>query len=307
MFNNSKAILVRPENKIKESWQAKVFYVFLIIMMIGVIVVCLYPYLTVIALAFNDGLDAQRGGITIFPRKFTLDNFNIVFSDNNTLRAAWVSVRAVVLGTVLSVLFSYAAAYALSRKTLMGRNKIIMFYLIPGFIGGGIIPVYVLYSWLGLLNNFWVYIVPGCFAFYDMILMKAFINTIPTSLEEAARIDGANEFYIMFKIMIPLSLPIIATVTLWQIVGRWNDWGTCLYFIYSQSLYNLQFLLWQYMQESDQIAELMKRGEYIGTPNITPETIKAAQVVITTFPILSIYPFLQKYFVKGVLIGSVKE
>jgi putative aldouronate transport system permease protein len=299
--------------RINEGFGSKVFDVFNIIFMILFCIIMIYPYLNVVALAFNNGVDAMRGGLTFYPRVFTLENIVTVLREDRTLPAVLVSLRIVIIGTVIAVLVEYCCAYSLKKKKLIGRKAITTFLIIPMFISGGLIPTYLLFSYLHLINNFWVYVLPDSFGFFNMIIIRAYLYSIPESLEESAKIDGANEVYILFRIMMPLSKPIIATIALWHMVGLWNDWTTCLYFITKQSLYPLQFLLWQFIRESEIVADLLReaaiKGQETGNMKFhaTPETVKAAQVVITTIPIILVYPFLQKYFIKGILIGSVKE
>lgn len=304
---------LRKSNKINDGIGYNVFSAFNILFLILFSFICFYPYLTVVVLAFNDGLDAMRGGLGFFPRVPTLDNFKTIFGDERTLNAAWVSVQLTVIGTVIGVVVEYFAAYALRRKQLVGKKVIVGFYMIPMFINGGLIPTYLLMSQLGLVNNFWIYVLPGAFSFFNMVIIRTYLYTIPESIEEAAKIDGANDIYIMLKIFIPLSKPILATIALYHAVALWNNWITCLIYINKQNLYNLQFLLWQYIKESETIANLLRQVALSGgdisviMTSVTPDTVKAAQIVLTTVPILLVYPFLQKYFIKGVLIGGVKE
>ncbi|AEE97828.1 carbohydrate ABC transporter permease [Mahella australiensis] len=291
----------------------KIFKCINIILMIIVAVVMIFPYLNVLANAFNDGLDTAMGGITIFPRKPTLENFRVLLSDNSLTRAAVISVLRVLSGTVVALFVQFTAAYVFTKKDLWGRNGLLMFLIIPMFFNGGLIPQYLLYSKIGLLNNFLVYILPTAFSFYNMIIIRTYLNTIPDSLKESARLDGANEFVILARIILPLSMPIVATITLWTAVAHWNDWTTTLYFVTKTRLYTLQYILMQLLKESERIAKMMQEAQEMGlnVNNVqirsTPEAIKAAQVVITTLPIIIVYPFLQKYFIKGVMIGAVKE
>ena len=283
----------------------------LFMLFIGMITV--YPYLNVAARAVNDGADTFRGGLTIFPRVPTLDNFSIILNDASTGKAALVSVMRVVLGTIFALIVQFAAAYAFTKKGLFGRKVLLIYLTIPMFFSGGLIPQYLLYSKIGLLNNVLVYIIPAAFSFYNMIIIRTYMNTIPQSLEESAKLDGANEIVILARIIIPLSLPILATVCLWIAVGHWNDWVTTLYFITNSRYHTLQFILVQMIQESDRIAKLLqeklKDGVGVKAANsaATPDAIRSAQVIITTLPIILVYPFLQKYFIKGVMIGGIKE
>jgi putative aldouronate transport system permease protein len=273
---------------------------------------CVTPYLHIAAKALNNSTDTMLGGLGIFPRKFTLDNIRAVLGDPAIASATAVSALRVVAGTLLSLAVQFLAAYALTKRGLRGRSAILVFMVIPMFIGGGLIPSYILFSKLGLLNNFLIYVIPGAFSFFNMVVMRTYIYTIPESLAESAGIDGANELYILARIILPLCLPIIAVITLWSAVGHWNDWSTTLYYVTRKSLYTLQFLLMQVIQESERVQAMLQRAREQGIDVtsvkvlVTPASLRAAQIVITTIPIIAVYPWLQKYFVKGVLIGSIK-
>ncbi|MBC8542812.1 carbohydrate ABC transporter permease [Bianquea renquensis] len=274
--------------------------------------VMLFPYLNVMATAFNDGADAALGGITIYPRVFTLENFKVILKDSKVIRATMISVCSVVVGTLFGLFVQFTAAYAFSKKSFPGKKLITVYLMIPMYISGGLIPSFILYSTLKMLNTFWMYVLPGMFNFYNMIMMRTYIKTIPDSLQEAAKIDGASEFTILWRIILPLSAPILATVSLWLAVGYWNDWTTPLYYIRSTRLQNLQYLLMRVLKESEMMTRMLADAIVSGNLNnlkvtVTPEAVKAAQVVITTIPIILIYPFLQKYFIKGVMIGAIKE
>lgn len=274
--------------------------------------VMLFPYLNVMATAFNDGADAALGGITIYPRVFTLENFKVILKDSKVIRATIISVCSVVVGTLFGLFVQFTAAYAFSKKSFPGKRLITVYLMIPMYISGGLIPSFILYSTLRMLNTFWMYVLPGMFNFYNMIMMRTYIKTIPDSLQEAAKIDGASEFTILWRIILPLSAPILATVSLWLAVGYWNDWTTPLYYIRSTRLQNLQYLLMRVLKESEMMTRMLADAIVSGNLNnlkvtVTPEAVKAAQVVITTIPIILIYPFLQKYFIKGVMIGAIKE
>ncbi|WP_168120376.1 carbohydrate ABC transporter permease [Paenibacillus sp. HB172176] len=273
----------------------------------------LYPYLNTLAVALNDGNDSMLGGITVYPRMPTLGNFATLLKDSTIIQAMIVSVSQTVLGTLFALIVQFSAGYALTKRRLVGRNAILLFFIVPMFLNGGLIPTYLLYSKLHLLNNFLVYILPSAFSFFNVIIIRTYLYTIPASLEESAKIDGASELSILWRIILPLSRPILATIALWTAVTHWNDWTSTLYFVTSGDLQTLQFKLMQMIKESQMIAQLIQEAQQRGETNlnhivhVTPEAIRAAQVVITTIPIILVYPFLQKHFIKGVMIGSVKE
>ena len=295
----------------------RVFTAFNTFFMLIMIVVMVYPYLNVMAKAFNDSTDTMYGGITIFPRVPTFANFQGLLSDKQLVNSIFISVYRVVIGTILSLIVRFMAGYALAQRNLVGRKSILIFFMIPMYFGGGLIPQYMLYKTLGLINNFWVYILPGMFAFFEMIMIRTYMNTLPDSLYESAKLDGANHFQIFIRLTIPLSIPILATVTLWTAVAHWNDWVTTLYFVPTRKdLYTLQYVLSEIIREADRIKGMIRAMieagesmEDVAKQNIatTPEALRAAQVILTTLPIIMLYPFLQKYFIKGIMIGAIKE
>lgn len=278
--------------------------------MVLICIVSVYPYLNQLAISFNDGMDAMRGGITIFPREFTLENYKQVFSNRDFLAAAKISVLRVILSTGLGLLVTYAAAYGLTRKGLPYRKGITLFLMFPGYISAGAIPGYINLRYLGLINNFWVYILPTLFAFYNMIIIRSFLQDLPPEMEESAKIDGANDLIIMFRIIFPMSLPVVACVALWISVGAWNDWTTTLTYITDRELHTLQYLMMRLVKESEAANSMSMQqtmsGDSAVKAKVTGDTVKAATLIITTVPILCVYPFLQKYFIKGINLGAVK-
>ncbi len=290
----------------------KIFTIFNTLFMLFIAVVMLFPYLNILATAFNEGADAARGGITIFPRVFTLENFKVILSGDAFKKALGISVLRVVVGVILGLMVQFSCAYALTRQTFWGKGFITKLFAVVMFFHAGMIPTYVLYSEINLLNSFWVYILPTLFSFYNIVIIRTFMqSTIPISLEESALIDGANEIIIFFRIILPLSKPILATMALWIMVTHWNDWTTTLYYIRKSDLFTLQYIMMQVVKESERTQKMMAAALENGlqvenVQQTTTEVITAAQVVVTTIPIICVYPFLQKYFVKGIMLGSVK-
>ncbi len=296
----------------KESKRYKVFKVFNYLILAIIAFVMLFPYVNTLAKAFNQGTDTAKGGIMFLPRIWTLENFITILSEDTFFDAAKLSVIRVIVHTLTALIVQFFTAYALSKKNYPFKKAIMMFFVVSMYFGAGMIPTYVLYSDLGLLNTFWVYILPVLFSFYNATIMRTYMeSTIPDSLYESAYLDGANDLYIVFKIALPLSKPVIATVALWLIVGAWNDWTTTLYYTTSPKLHTLQYKMMQVVKEAERIAKLMQEaalaGQDVGeVPEITSDSITAAQVILTTAPIIAIYPFLSKYFVKGMMLGAVK-
>lgn len=295
----------------KESVSRKAFNVVNIAIVGFLCIVMLYPYLNQLAIAFNESIDTSIGGVTIWPRVPTLDNFKKVFNNEQVTNGAFISVARTVIGTVLALVVTYSAAFALSCKDLKGRKGFNWFLSIPMYIGAGTIPVYILYRYLGLMNNFLVYILPMTFSFYNTLIIRSYLEGLPDSLEEAALIDGANEFLVMLKIILPISMPVIATVTLWVAVGHWNNWTCTLYYVTKPELYTLQYVMMQIIKQSEainSIAQSSNEGAVSLENQImtSPESVKAAVLIVATVPILVVYPFLQKYFIGGVTLGAVK-
>ena len=288
----------------------KIFNICNIIFMLLLCATMLYPYLNQLAISLNTGYDTARGGVTIFPREFTWENYQTVFNDPGVSKAAFISVSTTVIKIFLSLAVTFSAAYALTRRNLKGRSAITKYFVIPMYLSAGIIPTYILFRYLGLIDNYWVYIVPGLFSTYNMIIFRSFISGIPIDLEESALLDGANEIQIMFKVITPLAMPAIATVALWVAVGNWNDYTMTLYYVTRTDLYTLQYLMMKILKEGETLKQAAldaaMGADAIVKSKTTTDSVKAAMLIITTIPIICVYPFLQKYFVKGVTLGAVK-
>lgn len=295
----------------KETKLRKIFNIVNVLLITLLCVIMVYPYLNQLATAFNDSLDTSVGGLTIYPRVFTLDNFKTVFVNSQVRVGLLISSSRTIIATLLSLLVTYMAAYALSNKRLKGRKGINVFLSIPMYLTAGTIPIFILYRYLGLINNYMVYILPGVFSFYNMLIIRSSLEDIPEAIEESAKLDGANEFIIMTRIMIPMTLPVIATVTLWLAVGYWNDWMTTMYYITKPDLYSLQYVMMQIVKQAEAAAK-MAAEQVQGAVSadkktmVTSESVQAAVLIVATTPILIVYPFLQRYFISGVTLGAVK-
>lgn len=276
----------------------------------------LYPFIYFLALSFNDGYDAMRGGIYFFPRDFTLENYSKALEHPQIMSSFVISVSRTVIVTALSVLLTAMLAYGLSRKGLPGKKYIVFFFFFTTLFGGGLIPTFVLYRQLSIYNTYWVLILPSVYSFFNAIVMKTFFDGIPESLSESAVIDGASDITIFFRIIIPLSLPVFATIALFVGVGCWNDWFTGEFFVQSANLRPASTLLNKLISEASFEAGSSNSGssllnvntdmETIRQSGVTPEALRMTFVIIIVTPIILIYPFIQKYFVKGVMIGSLK-
>ncbi len=272
---------------------------------------CLYPMYQSLILSLNDGKDAMRGGIYFLPRKWTLDNYKAILSNTRLLDSFVVTVARTVIGTALSILITSMMAFSLSKKDLFLGKFYTVLCIITMYFGGGLIPYYLLIRSLHLIDNFWVLVLPGLLSIWNMLVFKSFFSDIPESLEESARIDGANYITIFFRIIMPVSLPAYAALSLFSAVGLWNEWFSAMLFINKrQDLMPLQSILNSIINQTTAIEELQKKTNAAGAiqqlSNITTRSIIVTNMVFISAPIILLYPFLQKYFVKGVMLGSVK-
>lgn len=280
------------------------------------VVVTVYPFWNTIAISFNDGLDAVAGGIKLWPRKFTWQNYKALFTTNQIFTAFIISVTRTVLQAILSVFCTAMLAYALSRKEFVIRKPLTSVLVISMYVSAGLIPSYMLIKNLGLLNSYWVYIIPNLVDVFNFILVRTYINGLPDSFVESARIDGANEFKIFLSIIFPLIVPSIAMICLFVAVGAWNSWfDTYLYASAKPKLYSLQYVLMQFLNSSQNQsnsaadANAMAVAAAAGSSGamVTPITLRSSITIIATLPILVVYPFMQRYFIVGMTIGGVKE
>jgi putative aldouronate transport system permease protein len=280
------------------------------LVMMLIVAITLYPFLNVVAKSFNDPIDTVKGGIHILPRVPTLKNYGDLFSAGSNLPLAFrTSVLRTLTGTVLGVVCCAMFAFALSRRDFIFRGIFTTLLVITMYVGGGMIPEYILIRNLGLIDSFWVYILPGLIGAFNVIIIRTYIGTIPFSLQESARIDGANDLRIFFQIIFPLCMPVLATVALFIAVGQWNSWfDTYLYARQTKELSTLQYELIKILDSAQNVsssADVYSEG--LRSAKRNPEALKMAITVIATAPILAVYPFLQRYFVSGMTLGSVKE
>ena len=279
--------------------------------LILLVFITLYPIVNTVAYSFNDGTDAVRGGIGLWPRKFSLESYKSILSDTAIYRAAWISASKTVLITLLNLFWTSMLAYALSRKEFVFRKVFTVIMVLTMYINAGLIPNYLLISkTLNLRNNYLVYIIPTMYSCFNMIVIRTYISNLPEALVESARIDGAGDFRIFWQIIFPLCKPVLATVALFVAVGSWNSWfDTYLYVGQKKELYTLQYILKMKLATTQASANAAKAtAEAMSTlGQTTPVTIRCAITVIAAVPIIIVYPFLQKYFVTGIALGSVKE
>ena len=282
----------------------RIFSVFNYMFLTVIAITTLYPLIYTITMSLSTTSEALKSGFHLFPKEITLDAYSQVFSNNSFSTAYFNTVFRTVVGTSLALLVTLMFAYALSRSYLPNKKVYTMILLFTMIFNGGQIPTYLVIKDLHLLDNIWVYILPNLLTAYNVIIAKSFFQSIPTSLTEAAKIDGANEFVIFFKLMLPLSLPVIMTLMLWIGVFHWNAWFDSMIYITDNNKIVAQLLLQRIIQAASQTVN-MNDAESITL--LTSETVKSATIIVTVLPILAIYPFIQKYFMSGVMLGAVKE
>lgn len=264
----------------------------------------LFPFINMIAISFSSSRSIMSGEVFMFPVEFNVNAYINLIEDGQLFVAMRNTIVITLVGTLLNMLFTILAAYPLSKRTLRGRNAMLMGVLFTMLFSGGLIPHFLLISSLGLINTYWALWLPALISVYNMFVMKSFFEGLPEEMEESATMDGANDLIILWRIIIPLSLPVIAALTLFYAVGWWNSYMNVLIYIRSTDKLSLMVKLYQMIELVS--PELLRSGEGASEMMITPEGIRAASIVVAIAPILAVYPFLQKYFVKGVLLGSVK-
>lgn len=287
----------------------KIVDVIIAFFMCLIMVVMLYPLWNTLITSFNDARDSIKGSLYLWPRDWTLFNYQSVFKTEKVYNAFVVSVARTVITMALNVFFSGLLGYVLSHKEFVFRRFLTIFMVMTMYINAGLIPQYFLYRNLGLIDSFWVYVLPSLVGAFNVIVVRTYINSLPTSLVESARIDGATEMKVYFSIIFPLCLPVLATVALWVAVGSWNSWFDSFIFAPKQQLSTLQYEMMKILSSSMQSG--VRQPDYLAASQqsrsmVTPNSLRAAMTIVATVPILVVYPFLQKYFVT-VNIGSVKE
>ncbi len=293
--------------KKKKSIGDWIFVVCNTIFMVLFVIITLYPVLNTLAISFNDGIDAVRGGIHLIPRKFTWQNYYTVLHKQNMITGAYITVLRTIIGTLLALVTNALLAFIVSRKRFLFKSQLSLFWVITMYVNGGLIPVFLLYKNLHLTGTFWVYVVPGAVSAFNMLVLRTYMVGLPDSLEESAQLDGAGYMTIFVKIISPLCKPVYATVALFVAVGQWNSWFDAMLYNrmsdkYTTLQYELMKLLSSVMQQSGS-ADSMRNS----ANSITPASIRAAATIATMLPIVCLYPFLQRYFVTGLTIGGVKE
>lgn len=284
--------------------QALIFLV-----LIGAGLLTLIPMVNVWAISFSEAHEIYKNPMMLWPQSFTLEPYKYIFHTKVLLKAFEITVFVTVVGTLLNLAFTATGAYGLSKTHIPGHRFLLWLVIIPMLFGAGLIPMYILLKNIGLLNSIWVLIIPQLVAPFNLILMRNFFWSIPESLEESARIDGASELRVLWSVILPLSKPVIATVGLFYAVGHWNDFFSGLFFISDNSKWPLQMVLRSIIIDFNMLNMGTQNTNTLNDAShlvVQPENIKAATIIFAIVPILVVYPFLQKYFVKGIMLGSVK-
>lgn len=301
---------IKTSRKRSFSLGDRIFDICNIIFMVCLMIVTMYPFVNMIAVSFNDANDAVRGGIYLWPRMWTFSNYKYIFGESAIYHATLISLLRTVIGTAVSVFCTAMLAFTVSRQEFVLRKFVTMFFVFTMYFSGGLIPGYLLIRNVGLTNSFWVYIIPGVIGVFNMIVIRSFIEGLPEGILESARIDGAGDFVTFVRVVLPLTIPAMATVSLFVAVGQWNSWfDVMLYNSSNIKLSTLQYELMKILQTTNTSATAGAVDAYQSAENairVTPTSLRATMTIIASVPILMVYPFLQKYFVQGMTVGGVK-
>lgn len=271
-----------------------------------------YPFWNALVISFNEGKDTALGGITFWPRAWTLDNYDTVFKDKRLVGAFSITIMRTIVGTITSIIATSILAFGMTKRELIGRKFYMVVCIITMYFGGGLIPTYLLIRGIGLDNSFWVYIIPSLISVWNMIIFRTFFNGLPDGLQESAKIDGCGNWGTYFRIVLPLSGPVIATLALFTAVYHWNEWFLPSIYITNENLIPIQTLLQQVLNTNVITAntsalDTASQAILGRMQSITSKSLSMAIMMVATVPIVCVYPFVQRFFVKGVLIGSLKE
>ncbi|MGL4589081.1 MAG: carbohydrate ABC transporter permease [Mycoplasmatales bacterium] len=283
-------------------------HIFNVLNIAGIIFICLtiiVPFLNIIALSLSSEASITAGLVKLWPVDFTIKSYEFVFSNPQFKTSLFISVSMTIIGTFISLLLAAPAAYTLSKPELKGRKKILLFFVFTMLFSGGIVPSFLTMKFLGLYNTYWVLILPAAMSVYNMLLIKNYMENLPESLEESARIDGASDLKIFTKIILPLCKPVLATVGLFFAVGYWNSYFAGIMYISSPTLKPLQTYLYEVTRLANTISSLTPAQQEM-YQGISSGSIQSATIIAATIPILIVYPFLQKHFVKGIVVGTNK-
>ncbi len=276
------------------------------IVILLLVATCVLPFLNVLAISLSGKSAILRGEVNFWPIDFNVDAYQVIFQDKSMTWALFYSIMLTLVYTVMAMILTILLAYPLSRQRLKGKKFFTLMVMFTMYFSGGLIPTYLTIKNLGMINTVWSLILPGVISTYNMVIMKNFFLSLPRELEEAANIDGANDFQILWQIILPLSLPSIATLFLFYAVGKWNSFSDALYYVQDRALQPLQLKLYYVIKGTTSVEISMVEGNAADMGNKVSESIESACIMFATLPILIVYPFVQKYFVQGATIGAVK-
>lgn len=285
---------------------AGIVYAFLI----AVLLATFYPFWNVLVLSVNSASDTIKGGIYFWPRELSFSSYREILTDNEILHSVGVTVARTLIGTPLTVLVISLLAYPLSNRELALRKPVTLYFIFTMYFSGGLIPYYMILKGLNLIDSFWVFVLPGLMNVFYMILIRTYIEGLPGELVESAKIDGANDLHIYFRIILPLTLPVLATIALFTAIGHWNAWFDSYVFTYNPDLKTLQAVLVKILnqyQTGSMVSDAQKMADSAKRLAVSSDTIRMAATMVATLPIVLVYPFLQRYFVKGMTLGAVKS
>lgn len=296
--------VLKPKSSVVQDKDSKVFNTINVLLLVLFTIVIVVPIWNIVASSFASSTSLAKGDFLFWPSEVSLDNYKRVLGDSSIWRALVISIAKTIIGVLGHTAFCAIMAYALSKANLKGRPLYSTMGIITMFFSGGMIPTYLLIRSLGLLNSFWVYIIPALLSYYDVIILMNFFRDVPTSLEESAKIDGASDWKIFYRIFVPLSKPALATIALFHGVWQWNDFMTARLYVTNKALHPLQMKLYEIITQSQAASSQGNAAIEIST---TSRGVQLATIVVTTVPILVIYPLLQKHFISGMMLGAVKE
>ncbi|HAU33003.1 carbohydrate ABC transporter permease [Lysinibacillus fusiformis] len=296
----------KGEIDMKESKGDRAFTIFNYIFLAIVAVVVLYPLIFVLSASLSNPEYVISGDLWLWPKEFTVEAYEKVFQNPDIINGFINTLKYTFFGTLLNIVMTICAAYPLSRRNLKGKGFIMAFMVFTMFFSGGLIPTYLLIRDLGMINTFWVMIIPNAVAVWNIIIMRTFFQSIPYELEESAMIDGAGNFRILWSIVLPLSLPVMAVMVLFYAVGHWNSYFQALIYLQDQDKFPLQLILRQILIQGQADDMIQATSESFLAQKLSVEGLKYAVLIVANLPMLMLYPFLQRYFVKGVMIGSLK-
>jgi putative aldouronate transport system permease protein len=295
---------------IKKTIPERIFDFALYLFLCLIFIMTFYPFWNILIISLNDATDSLRGDLFFWPRQITFDSYATIFRNPEIWSAIQITVLRTVIGTFFSIFCIAMLAYSLSKRHLLGWKYFSFFFVFTMYFGGGLIPTYMIIKSLGLIDTFWVYVFPGLIGVFLMILLRTYMEQLPAEIEESAKIDGANDLQIFFRIILPLCIPALATIGLFLAIGHWNAWYDSYIYTYKPELKTLQAFLVKILNqfqtggmltEAQQLAQSSKRIP------VSSESIRMAVTMVATLPIILVYPFVQKYFVKGMMMGAIKS